>query len=89
MQIISGDWSGAWETIKQTFITVGSQIVEAGKIAFTAFQKVVEGIVGAVWEYVRAKLQAIRDTVREIASLGRANTQTFNGSGVAGARAKG
>ncbi len=42
-----------------------------------------------VWTYVTAKLNAIKDTLREIVSLGKAKTDTFNGNAVAGARASG
>lgn len=96
MQILSGDWSGAWETIKDTFSGIMEKMDQAannilGHIKETFLniwndiKSGVMKIVGAISDYVNEKLESIRsvlqkikDTAREIATLGAANTQTYN-----------
>ncbi len=82
-------WYDTWQGIKANLSNVLTQIVEAGRSSFTQFKTIVTGIVTEVWTYVTAKLNAIKDTLREIVSLGKAKTDTFNGNAVAGARASG
>jgi hypothetical protein len=38
-------WYDKWTGIKNTFITIGAQIVEAGRSSFTQFKTIVNGIV--------------------------------------------
>lgn len=96
LQILSGDWSGAWETIKDTFSGIMEKMDQAannilGHIKETFLniwndiKSGVMKIVGAISDYVNEKLESIRsvlqkikDTAREIATLGAANTQTYN-----------
>jgi len=89
MQILQGDWSGAWETVKETFSNIGGTIVETGKAVFEKLHSTVTSIVERIEKYVSWALTRIKDTMREIASLGQANTQTYNSTDVAGARASG
>lgn len=78
MQILSGDWSGAWETIKNTFANIGATIVETGKNVFEKLHTTIMSIVDRIENYVKGALQRIKDTLREIVTLGQAQTQTYN-----------
>ena len=91
MQIIQGDWSGAWETVKETFSNIGGTIVETGKAVFEKLHNVVTSIVERIENYISSALVRIKNTIKEIVTLGMANTsapENTNG-GVAGARANG
>lgn len=87
MQILQGDWSGAWETIKETFSTIGGTIVETGKAVFEKLHSTITSIVERIENYVSGALVRIKDTMKEIASFGTADTNTYNG--IDGARASG
>ncbi len=89
MQILQWDWSGAWETVKNTFATIGGTIVETWKAVFEKLHGVVTSIVERIETYVKGSLQRIKDTLKEIVTLGQANTQTYNSTPVAWARANG
>lgn len=52
MQILQGDWSGAWETVKETFSNIGGTIVETGKAVFEKLHTTVTGIVERIEKYV-------------------------------------
>lgn len=86
MQIINGDWSGAWETVKNTFETIGATIVSAGGTVFEKLHTIITGIVARIENYVSSKLTAIKNMLLEIVTLGRANT---SGTEVSGAKANG
>lgn len=86
MQILTWDWSGAWNTIKDTFSNIWATIVETWRAVFEKLHWVVTSIVERIENYVRSALVRIKDTIREIATLGQANTQTYNG-GIDWARA--
>lgn len=91
MQILNGDWSGAWETVKNTFSTIGGTIVETGKAVFEKLHNVVTGIVDRIQTYIASALVRIKNTIKEIVTLGMANTSAPENAsgGVAGARANG
>lgn len=79
MQLLTWDWSGAWNTIKDTFANIWWTIVETWRAVFEKLHWVVTSIVERIENYVSSALVRIKDTIREIATLGQANTQTYNG----------
>lgn len=91
MQILQGDWSGAWTTVKETFSNIGGTIVETGKAVFEKLHNVVTGIVDRIQTYISSALIRIKNTIKEIVTLGMANTSTPENAsgGIAGARANG
>lgn len=74
MQVINGDWSGAWNTVKTTFESVGATIVSAGGAVFEKLYSIVTGIVARIEAYISEKLTAVKNMLREIVTLGAANT---------------
>ena len=80
MQILNGDWSGAWETVKNTLSNIGATIVETGKAVFEKLENTIKSVVERVENYVKGALQRIKDTLKEIVTLGQANTETYNGA---------
>lgn len=92
MQIINGDWSGAWETVKDTFAKIGKIIIETGGAVFEKLHSIITGIVARTEAYITGALTRIKDTLREIVTLGQANTGTYNpqtNMSIAGAKASG
>lgn len=82
MQILNGDWAGAWETVKNTFINVGATIVETGGAVFERLHTTITSIVARIEKYVSGALVRIKDTMREIVSFGTADTATYNEAGI-------
>ena len=72
MQVATGDWAGAWETIKQT----ASQVWEALKEAFNNFADWVTGWFGSSWAEVKQTWQDNWDMFKEIVSTVWDNIKT-------------
>ncbi len=72
MQVATGDWAGAWETIKET----ASQVWEALKEAFNNFADWVAGWFGSSWAEVKQTWQDNWDMFKEIVSTVWDNIKT-------------
>ena len=87
MQLFQGEWSLAWETVKDTLLKIWNTIVDTWKAVFERLENTIKSIVERVENYVKWALVRIKDTLKEIVTLGNADTQTYNG--IDGARASG
>lgn len=65
MQVATGDWAGAWETIKET----ANNVWEALKEAFNSFADWVTGWFGSSWAEVKETWSENWDMFKEIVSL--------------------
>ena len=54
MQLINGDWEGAWETVKSTAETIWESI-----------KTYISTVAQAIWDNIKEKFGAVVDTVRE------------------------
>lgn len=54
MQLINGDWEGAWETVKSTAETIWENI-----------KTFISDVAQAIWDNIKEKFGAVVDTVRE------------------------
>ena len=65
--ILSGDWGAAWNGIKQIFIDIWEGMKDF-------VMRIVDAIIGKIQEMIRW----IKDAITELATLGFAETTTFN-----------
>ncbi|MDG7212950.1 phage tail tape measure protein [Streptococcus pneumoniae] len=66
MQIITGDWSGAWETIKGVFSTVWQAIQSIVQTIFSAIQSYISNILNGISGTVSNIWNSIKDTVSNV-----------------------
>lgn len=66
MQIITGDWSGAWETIKGVFSTVWQAIQSIVQTIFSAIQSYISNILNGISGTVSNIWNGIKDTVSNV-----------------------
>lgn len=89
MQILNGDWYGAWNTIKNTFLTIGGNIVDAGRNVFEALESTIMGIVSRIENFVKGSLTRIKETLKSIVTLGATNVVGKVGNIIDGFKADG
>lgn len=65
LQVLQGDWSGAWDTIKQTVVNVWTDLVSGASSAG-------EGLVNAFRDGIMSKLEVVKSAVGEMAAAIRA-----------------
>jgi hypothetical protein len=72
MQVINGDWAGAWESLKQIVLTVLNNLpaIIKGILSFAAQAALAlgKGIVKAIWEGLKALPSLLVDAVKSILS---------------------